>query len=248
VAHRPTEDCSSGAPSTCNLGCARVLLPFFTECSSELGNALQEFQGVMALCHDVDPDFPMPPLPPPPPPGPPPPTPVPPPPPHHVMVSPTFQVVTGPCTVSPGGECVRSPNYPNQYAAGQRCEIKVHNSGGIRATAFDTESRYDYLEIAGLSYTGSGGALATTGVPVLDGATITFTADSSNQRPGFEVCGTALNCGDHGRPNDDATGCICDANYFGRAVPAPGQSVCDEGPWPLQYEVIDCSQQTNCGT
>ena len=47
--HRPTEDCSSGAPSTCNLGCARVLLPFFTECSSELGNALQEFQGVIIL-------------------------------------------------------------------------------------------------------------------------------------------------------------------------------------------------------
>ena len=31
-----SEDCSSGRPATCNLGCAQVLLPFFDDCQLSL--------------------------------------------------------------------------------------------------------------------------------------------------------------------------------------------------------------------
>eukprot|EP01052_Picozoa_sp_SAG31_P059215 SAG31_NODE_18541_length_632_cov_1.362101_1_plen_170_part_10 len=47
----PTEDCTSGRPSTCNLGCAHVLLPFFDDCASTLGTAATAlFDDVVALC------------------------------------------------------------------------------------------------------------------------------------------------------------------------------------------------------
>ena len=46
----PTEDCSSGRPATCNVGCASLLLPFFSDCGSELGKAAADFDNVVALC------------------------------------------------------------------------------------------------------------------------------------------------------------------------------------------------------
>ena len=236
----PTEDCSLGGPSTCNLGCARVLLPFFADCAPELGDSFNQFLAVVALCRAVDPVDPS---------GPPPPTPSPSPtpPPPQVMPSPVFEVTSGACMVSPGGECWRTPNYPNNYPATSTCAIAVSGSGGVRATAFDTESSYDSVTIAGNKFSGTGVNDLTTGVAVLDGSTISWRSDSSNQRSGVEVCGTALSCGDHGTSNAEGTACTCDANYFGRAVPDLGKSVCDEGPFPEQYEVSGCMDTTNCG-
>ena len=51
----PTEDCSSGRPATCNLGCAHVLLPFFDDCAEALGvaNAAQ-FDAVIELCRAAE--------------------------------------------------------------------------------------------------------------------------------------------------------------------------------------------------
>ena len=235
----PTEDCSLGTPSTCNLGCANVLLPFFADCGSSLGDAFQQFVEVVAMCQAAVPG------------GshvvPPPPPPLPPPPPAPVT-SPTFEVSSGSCTTSPGGECVRSPGYPNNYPASSSCTITVSGSGGVRATAFRTETRYDYVTLAGNRYDGDGQLLASPGVPVVDGSTISFHADSSNQLSGFEVCGTALQCGEHGRSNADGTACTCDRDYFGRSIPEPGGSVCDGGPYPEQYEVTKCVDPENCGT
>jgi hypothetical protein len=54
-----TEDCSSGRPATCNLGCAHVLLPFFEKCAVALGPAgVAEFSDVVALCRAVEPPSP----------------------------------------------------------------------------------------------------------------------------------------------------------------------------------------------
>ena len=71
----PTEDCSSGRPATCNLGCAHVLLPFFDDCSGALGEeGAGQFADVVALCHAAEAGLvchaaePPPPPPPPPPP------------------------------------------------------------------------------------------------------------------------------------------------------------------------------------
>jgi hypothetical protein len=47
----PTEDCSSGRPATCNVGCAAVVLPFFEDCSTALGKYASDFDGVVTLCH-----------------------------------------------------------------------------------------------------------------------------------------------------------------------------------------------------
>jgi hypothetical protein len=70
---------------------------------------------------------------------------------------PTFAVVSGPCTVTSGGSCFRSANYPNHYGDNEQCEITVLGSvvhptvatvGFARATTFETESAaYDYLTI-----------------------------------------------------------------------------------------------------
>jgi hypothetical protein len=46
----PTEDCSSGIPTSCNIGCARVVLPFFEDCSTALGKHASDFDDVVALC------------------------------------------------------------------------------------------------------------------------------------------------------------------------------------------------------
>jgi hypothetical protein len=46
----PTEDCSSGIPATCNVGCAVVVLPFFADCSNTLGKHASDFDDVVELC------------------------------------------------------------------------------------------------------------------------------------------------------------------------------------------------------
>ena len=46
-----SEDCSSGRPATCNLGCARVLLPYFDECAAQLGeDGARPFNDVVVKC------------------------------------------------------------------------------------------------------------------------------------------------------------------------------------------------------
>ena len=46
-----SEDCSSGRPATCNLGCARVLLPYFDECAAQLGeDGAAPFNDVVLKC------------------------------------------------------------------------------------------------------------------------------------------------------------------------------------------------------
>ena len=44
--NEPAEDCSSGRPTTCNAGCARVLLPFFDACGEALGPGAAQFDDV----------------------------------------------------------------------------------------------------------------------------------------------------------------------------------------------------------
>ena len=162
---------------------------------------------------------------------------------------PTFAVTSGTCTASPDGKCFRSPGYPNNYPDNSHCTITVHNSGGVHATAFNTEGgNYDYLTIDGHRYSGTGGALATPGLQVLDGSQITWQTDSSIHRTGFEVCSTALVCGDHGVPNADGTACVCDAGYYGKVVPRLGNGACcDLGPFPTQYTISECTDAETCG-
>ena len=50
----PEEDCSSGRPATCNAGCARVLVPFFSDCAAAMVKAAAAFEDVVALCAEVN--------------------------------------------------------------------------------------------------------------------------------------------------------------------------------------------------
>eukprot|EP01049_Picozoa_sp_SAG25_P002056 SAG25_NODE_102_length_15486_cov_22.883278_3_plen_607_part_00 len=51
----PAEDCSSGAPASCNAGCAAVFLPFMTDCSVVLGAAAAQYQPVVVMCRAAAP-------------------------------------------------------------------------------------------------------------------------------------------------------------------------------------------------
>ena len=52
---KTVEDCSSGRPATCNLGCAHVLLPFFDDCAGALGTTgAAQFDGIVALCRAAE--------------------------------------------------------------------------------------------------------------------------------------------------------------------------------------------------
>eukprot|EP01047_Picozoa_sp_COSAG01_P008984 COSAG01_NODE_363_length_18113_cov_45.041690_10_plen_752_part_00 len=48
--NEPTEDCSSGAPSSCNADCAAVYLPFWADCGAHLTTNLALYQSVVAQC------------------------------------------------------------------------------------------------------------------------------------------------------------------------------------------------------
>ena len=59
----------------------------------------------------------------------------------------TFQVVSGSCTVSSSGYCVRSPNYPQVYDDSDCCTIEAP-AGNLSFTNFHVESFYDQLFVA----------------------------------------------------------------------------------------------------
>jgi hypothetical protein len=52
--NEPSEDCSSGAPATCNTGCAGVFLPFWADCGAQLPSSAS-FLPVVARCQAVAP-------------------------------------------------------------------------------------------------------------------------------------------------------------------------------------------------
>ena len=135
---------------------------------------------------------------------------------------------SGPCTVTAGGACFRSPNYPNDYGASEDCAITVSGAGFVRATAFETErASYDYVTIDGTPYGGTGGALArAAGVSVSDGETVAWHSDDSTQASGFEICGVPCDdstCG-HGSCGGGGTACVfdvCTDGYTGDRCEVP---------------------------
>lgn len=48
--NEPGEDCSTGRPATCNVGCAREVLPYFEDCSAALGDDASLFDNVVVQC------------------------------------------------------------------------------------------------------------------------------------------------------------------------------------------------------
>jgi len=116
----------------------------------------------------------------------------------HMCVEPAFvgfAVASGPCTVTDGGACVQSPNYPSHYANRGRCEI-LPPGEAFSAEWFDTESGYDYLTVDGRRFQGRRRRYGTSSRThtyvgpnsVSSSAPITWTSDGSVTRKGFRIC------------------------------------------------------------
>ncbi len=207
----PTEDCSSGQPATCNVGCAAVLVPYYQDCRAALAadaDVLAAVESAVQMCaatpmyqcscrNGWDGDN------------------------CEIQVLPTFTVVSGPCTTTSDGSCFRSPNYPDAYGSLQDCDIGVVSGAGFaRATTFETESTYDYFSVNAVEYSGSGGTLAATGVPISDTVNIAFHSDNSEQTGSVEVCGQACDetaCGQHGQCGVAGASCDCSDGWSGAA-------------------------------
>ena len=76
--------------------------------------------------------------------------------------------VGGPCSLTDGGSCAASPNYPNNYGSDEECTISGVPPVGLETVAFDVayydydgngdptdDCRYDYLTVNGTKYCGT---------------------------------------------------------------------------------------------
>jgi subtilisin family serine protease len=109
-----------------------------------------------------------------------------PPPPPFPPPSPPFMFeIVGPCTSNPSSpNCVRSPNYPSNYGNSQSCTITPGGlaTGTLSATAFSTETNYDFLTVNGVRYHG------TTGPQDVALGPISWGSDQSVVSTGWEIC------------------------------------------------------------
>jgi hypothetical protein len=101
------------------------------------------------------------------------------------VVGPTLanKVISGPCSVDSSG-CILSPNFPLKYGKNQKCELEMQGYVAQPWT-FNTEAGYDFLEVGGKKYSGSGSnfpfSLELSGKQV-------FTSDYDVESTGFKIC------------------------------------------------------------
>ena len=102
-----------------------------------------------------------------------------------------FTVESGPCTVTAGGDCVRSDNYPGQYGTSVSCVIAPTQDLRLSSTAFATEKNYDVLTFNGKTFTGDLGPVLQ---PVTANQKIEWVSDVSVADTGCALC-----CAAHAR-------------------------------------------------
>ncbi|EOD04966.1 hypothetical protein EMIHUDRAFT_220409 [Emiliania huxleyi CCMP1516] len=87
--------------------------------------------------------------------------------------------VSSPCSLTDGGLCATSPNYPNSYGINEACTISGVPLVELETVAFNVEAgdgcRYDYLTVNGVKYCGTSGP---SGAVAEDGV-ITWRSDGS---------------------------------------------------------------------
>ena len=105
-----------------------------------------------------------------------------------VKGEPRFNVTAGSCTVTSGGTCFQSVNYPFNYGDSEQCSIRVDgtvNNEKLYSEFFLTENNYDKLTIDGTQYMGTNGPSAVT---VATNQVITWYTDGSVTKQGFNIC------------------------------------------------------------
>ena len=72
--------------------------------------------------------------------------------------------ITEPCSLTDGGSCATSSNYPGDYGSDEECTIKGVPPAGLEVVAFDVEPddtdggcSHDYLTVNGVKYCGTSG-------------------------------------------------------------------------------------------
>ena len=103
--------------------------------------------------------------------------------------SPSFEVVSGSCTVK-GDGCVYSDNFgPGQkYSDNQDCVIKQSVPFQLHVPSFDVEDnqcRYDFLKVNGVKYCATEGP---HGVTPAAGSELVWHTDESVILAGFKIC------------------------------------------------------------
>ena len=96
--------------------------------------------------------------------------------------------ITGPCSLTDGGSCATSPNYPNGYGDNEECTISGVPPVELETVGFHVERcafgcRCDYLTVNGTKYCGTAGpegAVAEDGV-------IKWRSDGINVRSGWKA-------------------------------------------------------------
>ena len=94
--------------------------------------------------------------------------------------------VTSPCSLTDGGSCATSPNYPNDYGSNEACTISGVPPVELETVAFDVEAlgcRYDYLTVNGVKYCGTSGP---SGAVAEDGV-IKWESDGSTVKSGWKA-------------------------------------------------------------
>ena len=95
--------------------------------------------------------------------------------------------VSSPCSLTNGGSCAVSPNYPNSYGNDEECSIIGVPPVGLETVAFevDLESscRFDYLTVNGVKYCGFSGP---NGVVAEDGV-IEWSSDNWSSGRGWKA-------------------------------------------------------------
>ena len=134
-----------------------------------------------------------------------------------------FQVRSGQCTLSDGGRCVRSPNYPNAYNNEDCCTI-FSPAGYLVATSFSVESGWDQLYVANAAYTGWSLPIIEIG----EGGNIAWSTDHSVVSDGWEICVDALPTTSSRTPVDAITVLLPGCNVSGNCVTSPN--------FPSSYE------------
>ena len=135
-----------------------------------------------------------------------------------------FDVVSGTCTVSDSGLCVRSPNYPGEYNNNDCCTI--HSPGGyLVSNSFAVESWWDHLYIVNSDHYGYA---ALPVIEVTAGDNIAWSSDESVVNSGWEICVGDRPTTTTRTPVEEITTLISGCNVTGNCVSSPH--------YPAHYE------------
>jgi len=81
------------------------------------------------------------------------------------------------------GNCITSRFFPSNYGNGDECSIELIGAVQLSIEAFNTESRYDLLNVGGAAYSGTSGPPSGSYT-----GTISWSSDHSVTQSGWRVC------------------------------------------------------------